>query len=60
VKRGVSATVPNEAAREIWSQPLANGDQGVEVGVPGGERKGGDGVAEGRGTVGWRRQVSQM
>jgi hypothetical protein len=51
---------PNEAVREIWSQPLAIGDQGVEVGVPGGERKGGAGAVEGRGTVGWRRQVSQM
>lgn len=33
--------VRNEAAREAWSQPPANGDQGVEAGVPaeGGEAK---------------------
>jgi hypothetical protein len=38
---GVIAMVLKAAAREALSQPPADGDQGVEVWVPGGRRAGG-------------------
>lgn len=45
----VSGMRSNEVAREAWSQPLASREQGVEVGVPIGGRRGGADVAEGGG-----------
>jgi hypothetical protein len=41
---GVIVMVLKAAAREAESQPLANGDQGIEVGVPEGGSWGGAGV----------------